>query len=207
MAYIYKITNQLNQKAYIGKTEHLNPHRRWTEHQADARNPNRNHRALYKAINKYGIENFIFEVIENTKSPEEREIYYIQYYDTYHNGYNETLGGDGSKYLDLPEQDICKYYLKRQSIKATADYLAHDRATIRKILYKNNIKIFDAKDLAKERQSKAVAKSDKETNEILEIYPSISEAERQNNCHMHIRSVCNGKRKTAGGYKWEFITE
>ena len=205
MAYIYKITNILNQKIYIGKTEQLNPQKRWNEHQADAKNPNRNHRALYKAINKYGVENFNFEVIEETDSPEEKEIYYIQYYNTYHNGYNETLGGDGAKYLELPEQDICKYYLERKSLKSTAEHFGHDKETIKKILYKNNIQIIASKDLIKEKNSKAVAKIDKKTDKILEIYPSVSEAERQNNCHSHIKDVCNGKRKTAGGYKWKFI--
>ena len=69
----------VNQKIYIGKTEQLNPQKRWNEHQADAKNPNRNHRALYKAINKYGVENFNFEVIEETDSPEEKEVYEKKY--------------------------------------------------------------------------------------------------------------------------------
>ena len=43
-------------------------------------------------------------------------------------------------------------------------------------------------------------------NDIIEIYPSISEAERHNNCHTHIKDVCHGKRKSAGGYGWKFIT-
>ena len=44
------------------------------------------------------------------------------------------------------------------------------------------------------------------TNQIVFIYSSISEAERENkNCHFHIKDVCHGKRKTAGGYKWQFI--
>ena len=47
--------------------------------------------------------------------------------------------------------------------------------------------------------------TNKITNEIIEIYPSIMEAERQNNCHSHIKDVCNGKRKTAGGFIWKVI--
>ena len=50
-----------------------------------------------------------------------------------------------------------------------------------------------------------IYKIDKITNEIIEIYPSIMEAERQNNCHFHIKDVCNGKRKTAGGFIWKVI--
>lgn len=205
MAYIYKITNKLNQKMYIGKTDHINPQKRWSEHKSDAKNPNRNHRALYKALNKYGVENFDFEIIEETDNPEEREVYYIQYYNTYHNGYNETLGGDGTKYLDLPEQDICKYYLKCCSIPQTALFFGHDFLTIKKVLYKNNIEILSATDATKTIRSKSVAKLDKITEEILEIYSSVREAESKNGNSRHITQVCKGKRKSAAGYKWKYI--
>jgi len=50
---------------------------------------------LYKAFNKYGIENFTFEEIEQVDNSilDEREKYWIEYYDSYFNGYNSTLGG------------------------------------------------------------------------------------------------------------------
>ena len=111
MAFIYKIENQINHKVYIGKTSYSNPNKRWIEHQNDSKNPERNHRALYRALNKYGVENFMFSILEETENPEEREMFYIQEYNSYHFGYNETLGGDGGKYLQLPEQEVCKYYL------------------------------------------------------------------------------------------------
>ena len=206
MAYIYKITNQINNKIYIGKTENVNPNKRWSQHKSEFRKERSNHRALYKAMNKYGIENFSFEVIEETEKPEEKEIYYISLYDSYHNGYNETLGGDGAKYLELPEKEICKYYLNNHTLKETCEHYGHDYETIRKILYKYNIDIISTQDINKIRTSKAVAKLDIKTEEVLEIYSSISEAERQNpKCHSHIKDVCHGKRKTAGGYKWKFI--
>lgn len=204
MAYIYKIENQINHKVYIGKTEHVNPNRRWVEHQADSRNPSRNHRALYQALNKYGIENFTFTVLEETEFPEEREMYYIQEYNSYHFGYNETLGGDGRKYLELPEQDICKFYLSH-SLGETVSHFGHDSETIKRVLYKNNIPILSGQERNKLNLSKAVAKLDKNSGEILEIYPSVLEAERQNQCHSHIKDVCHGKRKTAGGFRWMFV--
>jgi hypothetical protein len=49
-------------------------------------------------MRKYGIEHFYIELIEETNNPEEREIYWIEYYKAYKNGYNATRGGDG-KYL------------------------------------------------------------------------------------------------------------
>lgn len=206
MAYIYKIENQINHKCYIGKTSYVNPNRRWLEHQSAVKNPNCNHRALYRAINKYGSENFTFEVIEETDAPEEREIYYIALYNTYHYGYNETLGGDGAKYVELPEQAVCQYYLDAHTINETAQYFGHDPSLIKQVLHKYNIDIVPSTEVTKQRTSKPVAKLDCATEEIIEVYSSISEAERKNpNCHYHIGPVCSGKRKTAGGFKWRFI--
>lgn len=206
MAYIYKIENQINHKIYIGKTEHIDPLQRWKEHQSDSKRERCNHRALYRAMNKYGIDNFTFEVIEETDNPEEREMFYISFYDTYHNGYNETLGGDGAKYVELPEQEVCKYYLDSHTLDETAKHFGHDVSLIKQVLYKYNISIISSSEVMKQRASKAVAKIDIKTNQILSVYSSVSEAERENkNCHFHIKDVCHGKRKTAGGYKWQFI--
>jgi len=95
---IYKITNLINQKCYIGKTNDSD--RRWHDHQrlAFTEGHKEYDKTLYRAMRKYGLENFSFEVIEELKDYSlsgEREQYWIQYYDSYINGYNESLGGDG----------------------------------------------------------------------------------------------------------------
>ena len=59
-------------------------------------------------MRKYGIEHFIIECIEETNNPNEREMYWINKKNTYHNGYNATLGGDGTKYID--EQQVINAY-------------------------------------------------------------------------------------------------
>ena len=204
MAYIYQITNLINQKKYIGKTEKINPIDRWKEHLKDAKRDYRKDRALYKAINKYGAENFSFKILEETDSPNEREQYYIKYYDTYHNGYNETLGGDGASYLELPEQEICKYYLSH-SLSDTVKQFSHDKETIKKILYKNNIPLREGTDRMVLATSYAVAKIDINTKEILEIYPSLHAAELANGNSHHISDVIKGRRKTCKGFYWEKI--
>ena len=65
MGYIYKITSKINNKIYIGKTTR-NPEMRWKEHIRDSKN-NNNNIPLYNAFNKYGIDNFSFEVISEEK--------------------------------------------------------------------------------------------------------------------------------------------
>jgi group I intron endonuclease len=96
---IYKITNQINGKAYVGQATNIR--RRWNKHKSNAFNQNSDSydSAICCAIRRHGVDNFIFEIIEECSANEldQREIYWIDYYDTYHKGYNETLGGGGSK--------------------------------------------------------------------------------------------------------------
>ncbi len=92
MAYIYSITNLTNNKQYIGLTLQSNPYDRWKKHVYDSKNSNY---PIHCAIRKYGVDNFKFRIIEECSDVivEEKEIFYIEKYDTYYNGYNATLGG------------------------------------------------------------------------------------------------------------------
>ena len=209
MPYIYKITNQINNKCYIGKTMKINPLERWKEHQRDMKKEDEQHRAIYRALNKYGIDNFIFEIIEETTAEllNKKERYYIQYFDSFHNGYNETLGGDGTTYLELPEEEICKFYLEHLSIQKTAQYFQHDRETIQQILYKYNIPTLSSGQIAKINQGNSVAQIDKNTNKIIHIFATVGEADQATGGSKHIGSVCQGKRKTAAGYKWKYVKD
>ena len=92
---IYKFTNKLNNKYYIGQSIHVE--KRFHEHLRTAKkNPKT---IFHKAINKYGIENFVFEILEycNEEELDAREIYYIEYFNTLTpNGYNIQIGGRDS---------------------------------------------------------------------------------------------------------------
>lgn len=98
MAYIYKITNKINGKSYIGQTvsklsirfnQHINYAKR-------AKESGKKLFYLSKAILKYGKENFTIEVVEevlNVDLLNDREIYWITFYDTFNSGYNLNKGG------------------------------------------------------------------------------------------------------------------
>ena len=87
---IYKVTNKINGKVYIGQSVDIG--RRWHQHMTAEDDI-----YFHKAIQKYGVENFEWEVIEQCKKKDldEREIYWIEYYDSFNNGYNCTKGGGG----------------------------------------------------------------------------------------------------------------
>lgn len=78
MSYIYCITNHVNGKKYIGKTT-SSVSKRWKEHCRDYKKERCKDRPLYRAMNKYGIDSFSIEMLEECSSKESsgRETYWI----------------------------------------------------------------------------------------------------------------------------------
>lgn len=93
---IYKITNQLNGKCYIGQS--IDIKMRWIQHLYCGKN-NIQKGKLYPAMFNDGIDNFQFEVLEECNLSQEelnnKERYWINYYNSFNNGYNSTPGGQG----------------------------------------------------------------------------------------------------------------
>ena len=95
---IYKITCKVNKKIYIGQS--LNVENRYKTHVNNHTNKNLKgdyNTKFYRALRKHGIENFTFEIVEVVEDPaqlNQREAYWIKYYDSFKNGYNSTPGGD-----------------------------------------------------------------------------------------------------------------
>lgn len=105
--FIYKITNRLNGKIYIGQT--TNPTRRFQEHRGKGYGQD-NEKILYKAFNKYGINNFSFEIIEEVENYNEREKYWIEFYDCITpKGYNMTEGGENPPTFHGEEHPLCTH--------------------------------------------------------------------------------------------------
>jgi group I intron endonuclease len=100
MCGIYKITNNINGKVYIGQSIAIQ--KRFNRHKTTAYNINDEayNYPLYQAIRKYGENNFSFEVIEECDLDllDSREKYWIQFFksDNRNFGYNQTPGGDSS---------------------------------------------------------------------------------------------------------------
>lgn len=109
---IYKITNKVNGKVYIGQS--VNIANRWKQHRKTPYNPNDKSYdlPLYRAIRKYSLDNFSFEVIEECTIEEldSKEIYWIKYYNSTNTekGYNLKEGGNYCQPTNakLSEQDV-----------------------------------------------------------------------------------------------------
>ena len=158
-------------------------------------------RPLYRALSKYGIENFSIETIEETDNPNEREIYWIEYYQSFHKGYNATTGGEGRpKVFTLEEvETLITLYNKKESIKSIAKTMNMDHSTISKKLISLGYKIDPYRNL-----KMAVYQLDKQTGAIIAQFESCRDAGRSlgdEKKHAHIRECCRGLRKSAYGYK------
>lgn len=158
MGYIYKITNTLNNKIYIGQTI-KSVEKRFQQHKNNSNKPYFSQIVLYKAFNKYGIENFKCEQIEEVinEQLDDREKYWIEYYDSYFNGYNSTLGGKTTQLYNWDIDDIIEKYQQLKSARKVALELNCDHSTIDRILNDNGVPRFTAA----QQQSKALEIIDK----------------------------------------------
>ena len=100
---IYKITAKHNGKVYIGQSNDI--YNRWKGHWKQVKAGSNTY--LHNTMRKYGKNNFIFEIIEECGQDtiNEREIYWISYYDSFNNGFNLTIGGEGVKGKVFTEEE------------------------------------------------------------------------------------------------------
>ena len=181
MGFIYKITNLLNNKVYIGKTE-LTFELRWRDHK------------------KYGEENFFTEIIEqcNNKIINEREKYWIEFYDSYNNGYNSTLGGEGA--LKWKPEQFYDLWRQGKTLVEIAEYFKIDRHTVA-----NGLRSLGVTEL--EIKTRSMGKPVLQyslSGEYIKRYDSLSAAAREFNVNnvSNIKSCCQGKIKSAYNFLW-----
>ena len=135
MGSIYIIKNKINTKVYIGQTKG-SIQERFLSHIHNSRYFD-NH--LYLAMRKYGTDNFFIELLEEVENNnlDEREIYWIAYFDSYNNGYNMTIGGQGNKRNDY--QQIIKEWNNGKTVKQIQDEFNLSSSGVISIL--NNLEI------------------------------------------------------------------
>lgn len=177
MGYIYKITNTINGKIYIGKTER-DIQTRWQEHLRHTKSLS-NRLPLYRAISKYGKQNFTIEELEKCDNSilDEREIYWIKKYHSYGQGYNCTAGGEGGikDYHEDIDEIISRYEAGERLDKLCKEY-KHNYNSVKSKIEARGIKIDTH--AGPKKLSKKIMAIDPISKEIIATYESISAAAR-----------------------------
>lgn len=229
---VYKHTCYENQKSYIGITSQK-PQVRWGKN-GSAYLSKASNKHWKNAIRKYGWEGFSHEIIEENLTKEEaceKEKYYINKYDSYNNGYNDTLGGEGGGMIGKHHSEQAKEKLSnyfkgrfvgelnymygkhtnnRGKLSEEAKQRISQKAKMRMLNDENYLKRLR---LFNESRKKAVNQYDLEGN-LVHTYDSAASAEKETGIFQeNIRNVCaRRKNKTgicrlAGGYQWRFSND
>lgn len=229
--YIYKITNKINGKIYIGQTIH-SIHSRFLKHKTIARIKNRDYKAIHKAINKYGEDNFVLELVEECHSMEElnnKETEYIKQFNSLvPNGYNLCTGGF-NKTPSLETIQKIKDTRKRKSITridmktggqkiynsiTEAIEEGFTNSSICYCLSKKHkyhagyywIYTGDTLEIIKTKndlRKRPIIQLDKDGT-IINTFESISAAEKLGFKHSKIILCCQNKRNTYKNYIWKY---
>ena len=217
MTYIYIIENVINQRVYIGKTSR-DINIRLKEHINDAKRKKDIHRPLQNAIRKYGKENFSIRILETCEDGmgSEREIYWIKYYNSFYNGYNATLGGEGKTIIDykkiislydntlLSQKEIAKKCnCSIDVVKYVVSQYRDDADWVKRYSTRQENNCLGVKGLSVEciETGKQFNSCTQASNWLIKEGKIKSQAYGRNK----IPLVCRGERKTVGGYHWKFI--
>lgn len=213
MSFIYKIVNDINGKIYVGKTN-LTINERFKEHCRDSKKPTEQIRPLYAAMQKYGIEHFSIEQIEEceTDKASEREQYWIGFFEGYEKGYNATRGGDGKQIFS--HEEIAAKLRDFPYPKQVAEIFGCSSDTVRIVAKEYHIEVLN-KGQENANTKKIIHQYDKDTHNYLQTFNSIQLAAEwlfqngiittlNSGVRSHIAAVANGKRKSAYGYSWEY---
>jgi group I intron endonuclease len=210
MGYIYKITNKIDNKIYIGQTIG-DLERRWKGHL----NKGSNCRYLKYAINKYGVDNFDFKLVCITfdNQLDDMEIKYIEQYNSLvPNGYNLRMGGNSGRHNAETKQKISETLKKRYDnglIRLNNPRIGKPLSEITK---KKLSEAHKGKKISQESINKRIISRRKNKiiqldidGNILNSFDSCKEAgEYIGTTTSNICMCCNGKTTTAKGYVWKY---
>jgi group I intron endonuclease len=212
IAGIYKIENLINGKVYVGQSIHI--FRRWREEKQGNINE-----YVQSSFKKYGLENFSFEVLEEIRADtreelidklNQREIFYIKIFDCTNpdKGYNLTFGGEGV----VPTEEVRKRIsiaLKGKNNPMFGKHLSKEIREKLSLVSKRYWKEHPEKNPMKNPENVArVAAAHFKKIICVEtgiVYSSLSEAVKKLNLNQgHLSDCLNGRRKTTGGYHFQF---
>jgi group I intron endonuclease len=196
---IYQIRNLVNGKVYIGST--IDFSKRWIRHKKEALGKYHRNKHFQSAILKYGIETFVFEIIETVDNKNMlfiKEQFYIDSIKPYDRtiGYNSAVKAGGGK---LMEDGYFSGNKNPMYGKSSKD-IVFKKHGIEKWNEMNKNRSANGKD----KGTKSVIQLDKNEN-VLKEFSSMSKASSETNTNINrIRFSCKNPNATAGGFKWKF---
>ena len=220
---IYKHTNPINQKCYIGLTNRT-PKERWRDGKGYTHKSGQHKFA--NAIRKYGWDFFTHEILETNiptlEEANERERYWIKYYDAYAHGYNMSQGGSGS--TSVRWKKVYQIELKTLKIIAEFDSVAQAARSCKEFA-SNIIKCCKRKQITARGYywcyvidysknwtppspkttdlKKDIYQISKTDLTIIKEWHGINMAAKSLHINQnHIRRCCKNTRHSTGGYYW-----
>ena len=198
---IYCYTCTVNNKRYIGQTMHEAARKAHFNYLSNVYSkPNSK---FDNARHKYGLESFVYEILEKYENDDkdalikilnEREIYYINLYDTFKNGYNSTTGGRGN-------------YPKVKPGRKLSEETKRKIGERNKISQKNRVYTAEEKEkaatLVREIFNKKVLQYDLDGNFIKEWESITIAGEYLKISRTSISDCWNRNKKSCQGYIWK----
>lgn len=217
--FIYCIENKINGKKYIGLTT-KSIEERWHCHVVQAKQNAKRNMVIAKAILKYGKENFEISVLEecvDEKELRKKEKVWIAELNTFNDGYNMTLGGDGLlgyKHTDETKEKMSKSQIGNKNNKGHFKGRNHSEHSKKLISEKNSGSLHgmfgkthtdEVKKAISEKHKKKVAQYDDNEN-LVNVFISYQEAAKfVNGKPQGISRCCRGIRKHHRGYIWKEV--
>jgi len=219
---IYKITNIVNNKVYIGSS--INVKKRCNQHFRMLKNSNHHSSKLQNAYNRYGKESFIFEIIEECDKNviTDREQYWLDKLDSYNNGYNCTLNVEktmlGKKHSDESKNKMRKKHKSfsipienRRFGEKNPMYGVKRSDRIRKILNKTGV--IPSEETKKKMGNSRLGNTNSRkkiilmnlSGKVLKKYESLTKASEDLKIKLYVISnILRKKRNNIGNYKFEY---
>ena len=207
--YIYCISNTINDKLYVGKTL-LPIEKRFREHCYDSSRQKYENRPLYRAMNKYGVENFKVSLLE--KAPAEildiKEQYWIDKLGSYKLGYNATQGGEGKLIYD--EDEFTEDFENGLNLKEIAEKHKCSDTTVRQRLQAqgynsgaNGYKCFENSVLQYDLNGNYITTFKSYAEAARSLISQGLSLQKEKHLITNIGRVVKGKRKSCCGYIWK----